>query len=551
MTKRRRSEGRPAALAGVGVVGNTLVHFAGRESMRQRRRRSSASFIAACCALGLLLSAATAAAEITSVTIDSVATLPGHSGYVYLEATMNGTVARDDGSVGEYSVPLVLKYPIAGGNGVGVVDWVNSSRLQNEGWIEDEFRIGQILLTTAGDYLFEEGYTYAAVQWSKSVTELFGPTRPDDGRPYNHLAYGTIERGADAWEILRDAARLLKDPGARWASGYGGMWSAPEAVEVALSAGYSQTGALQMGFLAEGQNVRGGEVVYDGHLIAKMGYICPQLDDVPPDFGVIPQPCLSSPSGDPSRVIHVVAQGDVEAMFMAALTRFPDDPNWRQYELAGVAHIPPSIIDLGADQNPIESAPVIRGALRSLERWITQGIPAPPSRFLAGPIDDEGNLRTELDTDGNARGGLRLPHMEQVIDGHPAGAPLGTYTGIDPAGESPYGPFGGTFSPYADEEICERYPDPGVYVDRVTRAADRLLADGYIVQADRDAYVSAPGGHLLLERGLTGDTLRCPPGESCCASLSRGREPGSRPGALPLHDPGRAYPDRIRRGEPR
>jgi hypothetical protein len=95
---------------------------------RHRRWRSSASFIAVCCALGLLPSAAAAAAEITSVTIDSVATLPGHSGYVYLEATMNGTVARDDGSVGEYSVPLVLKYPLAGGNGVAIVDWVNSSR---------------------------------------------------------------------------------------------------------------------------------------------------------------------------------------------------------------------------------------------------------------------------------------------------------------------------------------------------------------------------------------------------------------------------------------
>jgi hypothetical protein len=505
-----------------------------------RRRRSPASLVAACCVLGLLLSAAPAAAEITSVTIDSVATLPGRSGYVYLEATINGTVARDDGSVGEYSVPLVLKYPMAGGNGVGVVDWVNSSRLQNEGWIEDEFRIGQILLTTAGDYLFEEGYTYAAVQWSKSVTEIFGPTPPVDGRPYNHLAYGTIERGADAWEILRDAARLLKDPGPLRASGSGAMWTAPEAVEIALSAGYSQTGALQMGFLAEGQNVRGGELMYDGHLIAKIGYICPRLDDVPPDYGVIPQPCLASPSGDPSRVIHVVAQGDVESMFMAALTRFPHDPNWRQYELAGVAHIPPSILDLGADQNPIESAPVIRGALRSLERWISQGLAAPPSRFLTGPVDDQGDLRTELDSDGNARGGLRLPHMEQVIDGQLAGAPLGTYTGIDPAGEPPYGPFGGTFNPFTHEEICERYPDPAVYSDRVTRAADRLLAEGYIVQADRDAYVSAAGGRFLLEPGPRSDTLRCPPRESCCASPSRGREPVSRPGDLSFHDSGRA-----------
>jgi hypothetical protein len=213
--------------------------------------RSTAPFSAACCTLGLLLAATAAAAEITSVTVDSAASLPDRSGYMYLEATMNGTVARDDGSVGEYSVPLILKYPLDGGNGVGVVDWVNSSRRQNEGWIADEFRIGQLLLTTAGDYLFEQGYTYAAVQWGKSITEIFGPTRPDDGRPYNHLAYGTIERGADAFEILRDAARFLRRIPSTLARASAGVAAPP--ADVVLSAGYSQTGALQMAFLARGR----------------------------------------------------------------------------------------------------------------------------------------------------------------------------------------------------------------------------------------------------------------------------------------------------------
>jgi hypothetical protein len=134
----------------------------------------------ACVVFGLF-SARTATAEVTSVTVDSVAPYDGARGYVYVEATMHGTVTRDDGSAGTYAVPLVLKYPVTGGNGVAVVDWVNSSRLQNEGWIADEFRIAQLLLTTAGDYLFEEGYTYAAVQWGRSITEIFGPAPPDDG----------------------------------------------------------------------------------------------------------------------------------------------------------------------------------------------------------------------------------------------------------------------------------------------------------------------------------------------------------------------------------
>jgi len=436
------------------------------------------------CLLGMVLPSGTVAGQqITAVTIDSIAPYEGAAGYIYLEATMNGRVTREDGSEGEYSVPLILKYPADDGNGVGVVDWVNSSRLQNFDWLEDEFLIGQILLTTAGDYLLEEGYTYAAVQWGKSITEIFGPTPPDDGRRYNHLAYGTIERGPDAFQILRDVAHVLRDPSPLQSD------RAPSPVDVVLSAGYSQTGALQMAFLSQGQNAKDGELVYDGHLISKIGNICPQLDDVPPDFGMIPVPCTEDPTGDGSKVIHVVAQGDLEAMFMAALVRFEDDPNWRQYELAGVAHIPPSIIDIGGRQNPIESAPVIRGALRSLSLWITEGTPPPPSRFIAGSIDDEGNLNTTLDADGNAVGGLRLPHMEQVIEGRPAGAPLGTYAGLDPAGEPPFGMFGGAFVPFSDEELRERYPDHEAYVERVTRAADRLLEEGYIVEADRDAYV--------------------------------------------------------------
>lgn len=458
---------------------------------RHTRSCPTGSSIVRCCFVGVLLglfSTGTAGAEVTSVTIDSARPYAGDRGYMYAEATMKGTLTRSDGSQGEYSVPLVLKYPLDGGNGVAVVDWVSSSRLQNEGWIPNEFLIGQLLLVTAGDYLFEQRFTYAAVQWGKSITDIFGPAPPDDGRPFNPLAYGTIERGADAVEILRDVARFLRDPSAL----EGGSGPAP--VAVVLSSGYSQTGALQMAFLSQGENVRDGELVYDGHLIAKIGLICPQLDDVPPDFGMIPRPCPANPNGDGSRVIHIAAQGDLEATFMAALTRFPDDPRWRQYELAGVAHIPPSLIDLGGNQNPVESAPVIRGALHSLLLWTTEGIPAPPSRFLAGSMDDEGNLQTELDPDGNALGGLRLPHMEQLIEGKPAGAPLGTYTGTNPSGEPPYGFFGGTFSPFDDEELRERYPHRREYADRVTRAADRLLAEGYIVQADRDAYVRAALG---------------------------------------------------------
>jgi hypothetical protein len=61
-----------------------------------------------------------------------------------------------------------------------------------------EAAIGSVTVNTTRDY---EG------------AEIFGPTVPSDGQLHNHLVYGSIDRSADAWEILLDAARLLKDPG--------------------------------------------------------------------------------------------------------------------------------------------------------------------------------------------------------------------------------------------------------------------------------------------------------------------------------------------------
>ena len=78
---------------------------------------------------------------------------------------------------------------------------------------------------------------------NKVVTEIFGPTLPDDGKPHNFLVYGLISSHAAPMRgrFLLDAARLLKDlprvyPGCR----------GPAPVATVLSSGYSQGAALQL-----------------------------------------------------------------------------------------------------------------------------------------------------------------------------------------------------------------------------------------------------------------------------------------------------------------
>jgi len=245
-----------------------------------------------------------------------------------------------------------------------------------------------------------------------------------------------------------------------------------------------------MEFMSRGVNLRNGELGYDGHLLAKAGLLCLTYHNEPPGY-YGPERCSGLPVEDGSKVIHVAAQGDVEAVLYAGLSRFPDNPDWRQYELAGVSHLPAPIFPgLNENQNPASSKPVFRAAFHNLVRWVTDGIPAPPSRFIEGTLNADGTFNTDLDEDGNALGGLRLPHMEQIIDGTEAGAPLGRYTGKHPEG----GPddlfwYGGFFEAFTVEELANRYPDQQTYVQRVTRAADYLLNAGYILKEDRDAYI--------------------------------------------------------------
>jgi hypothetical protein len=449
----------------------------------ERTLNPSLRAMATCwCVLGLALGAGTARAEVTSVTIHLSEPFEEASGYTYAEATMNGTVDRDDGTSGTYSVPMVLIYPEDGGNGVGVVDWPNGGYYHVTGFSDlDESMTIQYARRTTDGYLFDNGFTYASVQWSKMVTELFAdvPLEPDS----NHLVRGTIENGGDAFEILRDAAHFLRDPSAV---------AGPSPVDTVLSSGFAATAGLQLGFLSQGENIVDGVPVYDGHLIGKFG-LCVTPNDVPPIYdSSVPCAPIDSSAHPDSPVIVIQTQSDLEGLF-AAFVRNPDNPNWRQYELPGVSTLPtpifPGISDL---QNPISSKPVFRAAFRNLTLWVTEGIAPPPSRFMDGELED-GLLTPNMDLDGNATGGLRLPHMEQIINGRVAGAPLGTYTGLNPAGFPPDLDilllFSGLFIPFTAEELAERYPTHGAYVRRVARAAEHLAENGYILEEDKNAYV--------------------------------------------------------------
>ena len=275
-----------------------------------------------------------AEATITSVTVITSRQYENAAGYTYAEITIHGSVARADGSLGQYSVPAVVIYPKYGrGNRVGVVDWLNSA-FYHFFPPTTEFGTFEFTRVATGSYLFDEGYTYISIQWNKAVTEIFGPTAPNDGNPHNHLVYGSIDRSADAWEILLDAARLLKDPSA-YPGGDG-----PAPVATVLSSGYSQGAALQLELLAEGLDPTR---VYDGHLVQMIGLTCWKREDVAPHFGFLGDCSPLPTSGKHAPVIVLASESDMVAFHPTVLdfgksaffTRNPANPNWRQYRDGG------------------------------------------------------------------------------------------------------------------------------------------------------------------------------------------------------------------------
>ncbi len=439
-------------------------------------------------------------------------------GYVYAEGLLSG---RAPG--GRYSVPVILIYPSTGSNGFALVDFVNpGSRFhswrdaqnkpvvcdrgdfdtQHKGRVvcesgENEGHrfwrgIGRDSTHIMGDYLYRSGWTVFQVQWAKMVTDYMGP-EPPDGSRRRRLAYGTIAENADGYEILRDAGRFVKNPGK-----ITGNATSFAGVDAAVTFAFSSPGFLQREFLRKGHNEEAdGSLIYDGHLITGAGGLCLALDVLRPG------PCPSIVTGD-SKVLALDTQSEPERLAGFLSRDDGSQPNYRKWELAGVCHLPTPIFALTyigvTNQNPISYRPVFKAALNSLKEWIEADVDPAPSAHIDGSVGAENVWTTDVDADGNAKGGVRLPHMPRTLaDGSPAGAPLGVYGARDLSSTETLIILSGTFDPFTESELAARYPTRTDYVRLVTAAADELLAEGYILKEDRDQYVAEAKGVQIPE----------------------------------------------------
>jgi alpha/beta hydrolase family protein len=323
---------------------------------------------------------------------------------------------------------------------------------------------------------------------------------PNDGEEHNRLAYGTIERGTDAWEILRDIARWLRNPilvglpaGARQ----------PDSSDHIIGTGFSQSGALVNQFMVQGENNHTPRP-YDAFLVQFQGGVCWQRNDTAPFYGG-GAACARVPTvADRNGALAMVVASESDMLVRRGFfSRGIGVPDYVQYEVAGTPHLPKPIFDVSGEfaavnQIPVDARPLFRGAFRNIARWLN-GAPPPAGRYIDGALAADGaRFVITRDADGNATGGMRLPHMPSIDpQGGIAGVPLGTYHGTDTT--DPANVFrllAGVFTPFSQAELDARYPSdgPNTIKKRVKRAVRQLFEGGFITADDRSHYKDDPHG---------------------------------------------------------
>jgi len=243
--------------------------------------------------------------------------------------------------------------------------------------------------------------------------------------------------------------------------------------------------------------------------------------------------------GRSAALIHTTADGTKD---------IPLPANVRTYFFAGNQHgpaaFPPPSGQGQQKANPTDYWWNMRALVVSMERWITSGTTPPVSQYprvggetlvkasavafpnipgVHSPRSLSAGVRTstelapgsaganaplpflvpQVDADGNERTGIRLPEVA---------VPLATYTGWNFRSEKIGGvdqlvALLGSYIPFAQTKaereaahdprpsVAERYASKDDYMQRITKAANLLVKDGYLLFDDVDAVVKRAAQH--------------------------------------------------------
>jgi hypothetical protein len=175
--------------------------------------------------------------------------------------------------------------------------------------------------------------------------------------------------------------------------------------------------------------------------------------------------------------------------------QLPDGPNLVKWVVAGATHSDDTLATVGQEAgadlatvagatmgttamctmqgNNFPSYRVYSAAFDWMNRWVRKGERPPKGTPFTGTDDEYGN---EL-------GGVRLPEID---------VPTATYSTSNQAapGTNPIlamaCTLGGSEAPFTPDRLLQVYPTHADYVQKYIQAADKALADGFLLKADHD-----------------------------------------------------------------
>jgi hypothetical protein len=190
-------------------------------------------------------------------------------------------------------------------------------------------------------------------------------------------------------------------------------------------------------------------------------------------------------------VFQYETEGDVAGTGQFVRARQPDSRRLVTWEVAGTAHADGAIADAGkrslgvsafdivevcgAAANTGPHAEALRAAYAAFRGWVIDG-EQPPE---APPLETDGETLVR-DADNNALGGVRTPDLD---------APTASLLSVHQSENRICRLFGQTV-PLSAERLEELYPTHADYVTAVKKAANAALRKGYLMKADRDAYLA-------------------------------------------------------------
>jgi hypothetical protein len=402
-----------------------------------------------------------------------------------------------------YKTRIIVRRPAKHGhfNGTVVIEWWNST---------GGFDVAPVWDTSA-EYFARQGAVYVGVTNSTTSLgflvggcSLLGILPPTCGTRYSTLS---LPENGLAFEMVSQIANLLKSDSPQN--------PLPDKfdVERLYHAGESQQG--------------GSIVTYASafHFGANDGYFVQQAATARPiNFGPACGAQGSPPYPDctprlqfpdnlvrsdlPVPVVHAITETDIQVLF-GVVGRQADTPTFRYYEVAGGGHltvhqdveiIPAGILgpaplfledlcqfplNTTAD-GPVFVSYVFNALWENLEQQVRRGVEPPP-----GVQMDVVNGVVQRDEFGNGLGGVRLPSLE---------APIATYTPGNSA-DLNLPPFlqgignlacflASSVAPFDAATLGELYPKHGTYVNEVARAANRLRAEGFLLNTDQTTIVT-------------------------------------------------------------